>query len=537
MRPVLLEMAGFGSFREPTTVDFAGADYFALVGSTGAGKSTVIDAMTFALYGSVPRWDDRRTVALALAPTAGRGAVRLVFDVGGARYVVARELRRAASGGVSVRNARLERLLDPAGSGTVEEETEPLADGAAATTTAVEELLGLPFGDFCTCVVLPQGEFAEFLHAEPRKRQEKLVRILGLGVYDEIARAANSEAARERARADVLGSQLAGFVDATAEVEQAAADRVAALEGLAARIGAGVPALASAAADRDAARTLAERLRADRALLRALVVPAGVSQLHAREGAAATARRAATERAAAAEMADTALRQRLAKAPHRAELPAAERDQHTELATGQAELPGLRERGEKALADYQLAEQDAADAQDALDRARTGRDAAAGALDAARSRRTPAGRRAGHLPGGVRAGRSGPARPAPGRGRGRVATGGRGARRRRGRRGPGPAGAGRGAAAGSAGAGPPGLRGVARGPAAASGGGRGAGRGRTRADRGGGVVRHGAARAGARADPVGGGAAGASRGHAAARADRGLGEHDVVHVQLSRSGG
>ena len=41
MRPVLLEMTGFGSFREPTTVDFAGAEYFALVGPTGSGKSTV----------------------------------------------------------------------------------------------------------------------------------------------------------------------------------------------------------------------------------------------------------------------------------------------------------------------------------------------------------------------------------------------------------------------------------------------------------------------------------------------------------------
>ncbi|MDN5748531.1 MAG: AAA family ATPase, partial [Pseudonocardia sp.] len=79
MRPVQLEMAGFASFREPTVVDFAGAEYFALVGPTGSGKSTVIDAITFALYGSVPRWDNPRTVSLALAPTVGRGTVRLVF--------------------------------------------------------------------------------------------------------------------------------------------------------------------------------------------------------------------------------------------------------------------------------------------------------------------------------------------------------------------------------------------------------------------------------------------------------------------------
>jgi len=112
MRPVLLDMHGFAAFREPTTVDFRDAEYFALVGPTGSGKSTVIDAMTFALYGSVPRWDDQKVVKLALAPSVNRGTVRLVFDARDARYVVARELRRSAKGGVTVRNARLERLDD-----------------------------------------------------------------------------------------------------------------------------------------------------------------------------------------------------------------------------------------------------------------------------------------------------------------------------------------------------------------------------------------------------------------------------------------
>src|SRR6478609_7320320 len=122
MRPVLLDMDGFASFRDRATVDFTDADYFALVGPTGSGKSTVIDAMTFALYGSVPRWDNQRTVSLALAPTAGRGTVRFVFDVAGQRFVVARELRRSAAGAVSVRTARLERLADPTGTGAVDEE-------------------------------------------------------------------------------------------------------------------------------------------------------------------------------------------------------------------------------------------------------------------------------------------------------------------------------------------------------------------------------------------------------------------------------
>src|SRR3954451_18417393 len=104
MRPLRLDMAGFTVFRDQTTVDFTDADYFALVGPTGSGKSTVIDAMTFALYGSVPRWQDKRLVMYALAPTANRGTVRLVFDVEGRRYVVARELRRAKNGGVTIKS-------------------------------------------------------------------------------------------------------------------------------------------------------------------------------------------------------------------------------------------------------------------------------------------------------------------------------------------------------------------------------------------------------------------------------------------------
>src|ERR1700689_2643691 len=126
MRPILLDMNGFASFREPTQVDFTDADFFALVGPTGSGKSTVIDAMTFALYGSVPRWGRKGMVSLALAPTVARATVRLVFDVEDQRYVVARELRRVGSG-VSQRAASLERLGDRGGRAEPGDPTEVLA--------------------------------------------------------------------------------------------------------------------------------------------------------------------------------------------------------------------------------------------------------------------------------------------------------------------------------------------------------------------------------------------------------------------------
>ena len=74
-------MAGFGSFADSVTVDFEGVDVFALVGPTGSGKSTVIDAICFALYGSVPRYDDRRAVGAAVHALRLEARVSLTFEL------------------------------------------------------------------------------------------------------------------------------------------------------------------------------------------------------------------------------------------------------------------------------------------------------------------------------------------------------------------------------------------------------------------------------------------------------------------------
>src|SRR6516165_1651560 len=139
MRPIALDMNGFASFRSPARVDFADADFFALVGPTGSGKSTVIDAMTFALYGSVPRWGRKGMVSLALAPTTARGTVKLVFEADGVRYVAARELRRIG-GQVSQRAATLELIHDPDGLAEPGDKTIPMAKDLAGVNDAIERL-------------------------------------------------------------------------------------------------------------------------------------------------------------------------------------------------------------------------------------------------------------------------------------------------------------------------------------------------------------------------------------------------------------
>ncbi|HYT09597.1 MAG TPA: SMC family ATPase, partial [Mycobacteriales bacterium] len=337
MRPVLLDMHGFGSFRERSTVDFREVDYFALVGPTGAGKSTVVDAIVFALYGSVPRWDDRKVVGLALAPSVNRGVVRLVFDVGGARYSVVRDLRRSARGQVTVRNARLERLADPVGLG--EQDTEVLAaDGAV--TGAVERLLGLTYEHFVTCVVLPQGDFAEFLHEKPAKRQEVLIRLLGLEVYQRVAQAANTEAAQQRQRADLAADQLSRYADATEDAERAARARIEEVERLDEDVRRRVPELVAAAGRLAEAERECRRLATEAEILSALRVPAGIDALDTEAREVAVALRAAQEELAEAEDGDAKARDARDAGPPRLPLERA-RDRWAELARLDAGLPAL----------------------------------------------------------------------------------------------------------------------------------------------------------------------------------------------------
>ena len=100
MRLARLEISGFGAFRDPTTIDFTDTDFFALVGPTGSGKSTVIDAVCFALYGSVPRYEDKRLTRYVVTLGASEARVSLTFELEGTGYIATRVVRRSAKGSV-----------------------------------------------------------------------------------------------------------------------------------------------------------------------------------------------------------------------------------------------------------------------------------------------------------------------------------------------------------------------------------------------------------------------------------------------------
>jgi exonuclease SbcC len=291
MRPLRLVLDGFGTFRQSAEADFSDVDFFALTGPTGSGKSTIIDGLCFALYGTVPRWSSQNAITYALAPSSNACRVCLIFETAGRRYTAIRALSRDRKGQVHTKEARLERLdrsvpADAPVGELLQASVEQLAEGPDQVKQAVQELLGLSYEHFTQSVLLPQGRFAQFLHASSGERQKLLVQLLAFGVYEQVG-----QRARDRSRQAGQALQLAEqarveLAGATEAAVSAAEDRVKALTTLTADVEAGLAELAGLSEQASQARTRAEAARAESELLARVRVPASVPGLAERIGQA-----------------------------------------------------------------------------------------------------------------------------------------------------------------------------------------------------------------------------------------------------------
>lgn len=180
MRPIHLSIAGLHSFREKQEIDFerlCAGGVFGIFGPTGSGKSTILDAITLALYGKVERATNNTqgimnhavdTLSVSFTFQLGKKAAR--------RYRVERTFKR--TGEVSMRTSAC-RLVERNEAG----EEVVLADKEREVTARIQELLGLTNDDFTRAVVLPQGKFAEFLSLKGVERRQMLQRLFHLEKY------------------------------------------------------------------------------------------------------------------------------------------------------------------------------------------------------------------------------------------------------------------------------------------------------------------------------------------------------------------
>ena len=219
MRPLLLEFQGLHSYREAVSIDFSRlteGGFFGIFGPTGAGKSTILDAITFALFGRIDR-----TTSLQESLSSGAKSLwaRFRFRLGDEEYEVYRRMERRGSGLASV-DFYLKR----------DGERMPL-ERIRELERTVEELLGLSFDQFITAVFLPQGKFARFLKLKPAERRKLLAQIFRLERFgDPLYRLVRDGLRKLEAEEEALSRELEALESITPEALEEAEAELSRLE-------------------------------------------------------------------------------------------------------------------------------------------------------------------------------------------------------------------------------------------------------------------------------------------------------------------
>ncbi len=178
MKPLRLTIEGLHSFAQEQQIAFdqlSDLGMFGIFGPTGSGKSSILDAITLALYCDIPNG-----LSGAINHTRKRMNVTFEFAIGTPhdrkRYIVYRSFQRGDEHAVRHHLSKLLEIDDTGGQ-------TMLAEGKTSVTDAIEHIIGLNMADFTRAVVLPQGKFAEFLNLKSDKRTEMLERIFALEQY------------------------------------------------------------------------------------------------------------------------------------------------------------------------------------------------------------------------------------------------------------------------------------------------------------------------------------------------------------------
>ncbi|TXR98321.1 SMC family ATPase [Bacillus sp. SH7-1] len=184
MRPIQLIMTAFGPYKQKEVIDFDDLGehrIFAISGNTGAGKTTIFDAICYVLYGeaSGEERSDTSMLRSQFADDNTYTSVELTFQLKGKRYEIKRQLGHKKQGNKTITGHAVE-LYE-----VIDEEKVPAVDRFHVTDVnkKVEDLIGLSKHQFSQIVMLPQGEFRKLLTSETENKEEILRRIFKTDRY------------------------------------------------------------------------------------------------------------------------------------------------------------------------------------------------------------------------------------------------------------------------------------------------------------------------------------------------------------------
>lgn len=187
MKPLKLTMTAFGPYRDTEAIDFGllqDRRLFVISGNTGAGKTTIFDAICFALYGSASGEDrsDVRMLRSQFADDDTHTAVEFDFAIGRRSYRVFRQMKHRKGANKSETGEKSE-LYETTGG-----EPVPVVDRFIATEVNAKlfAIIGLTKEQFSQIVMLPQGEFRKLLTSDTENKEEILRRIFQTELYERL---------------------------------------------------------------------------------------------------------------------------------------------------------------------------------------------------------------------------------------------------------------------------------------------------------------------------------------------------------------
>lgn len=207
MRILKLRFSNLNSLAGEWTIDFSGREYetsgiFAIVGPTGAGKTTILDALCLALYGQTPRLGKiTKSANELMTRQTSECFAEVVFESSKGRYRCHWSQKRARKNPNGALQ-QSEHEISDAFTGKVLESKIKEVSGK------VEECTGMKFEQFTRSILLAQGDFSAFLGATAEERAPILEQITGTGIYSEISKKVYERYSLEKAGLDQIKEEL-----------------------------------------------------------------------------------------------------------------------------------------------------------------------------------------------------------------------------------------------------------------------------------------------------------------------------------------
>ena len=219
MRPMKLTLSAFGPYGDQVEVDFSQLGQkglYLITGDTGAGKTSLFDAITFALYGEAS--GSNREAAMFRSSYAQPGTptfVELTFRCGSQEYTVRRnpEYLRPAKRGDKLVTEKADALLTYS-------DGRPPVTGTREVTRAVCDVVGLDRAQFARVAMIAQGEFLNLLLAKTEERSKIFREIFHTGPYQQLQEALKREASQGKEAYEALSRSIRQHIDSVRPPEE-----------------------------------------------------------------------------------------------------------------------------------------------------------------------------------------------------------------------------------------------------------------------------------------------------------------------------